>query len=241
MELLRVVGLSKAYGKKQVLSDLALSLEENETYALIGVNGAGKSTLIEIICGVRRADAGQVLFRGDQWKDSRREMRRLIGYMPQQSALFPDLTVRENLLYLGEVYGIENAEKRASEVEEICSLRDKKDMEIRRLSGGYRQLASLAAAILHRPPLLILDEPTSALDPLFRCRFWETIHTFSGEGTTVLVSTHHMEEIRECGRLLCLANGKIAKEGSVVDLFADGRLPRIEELLREQLEGGDIP
>ena len=237
MEILRAEQLTKSFGKKRVLQGVDLSLREGMAYALVGVNGAGKSTLIELLCGVRRPDSGCIRMQGQPLLHRTRAHRSAVGYMPQQGALFPDLTVRENLLYLGTIYEIEQPETRAAEIEQLCFLSSYAHTLWRRLSGGYRQLTSLAAAILHRPPLLILDEPTSAMDPLFRRQFWQIIHRLKEEGTTILVSTHHVEEIGECDRMLCLSGGHIVHEVAVSEMYEDGRFQSVDEVLAAYIFG----
>ena len=239
MEILRTEHLKKSYGRRSVLRGVDLTLERGRAYAMVGINGAGKSTLIELICGVRRADSGRILLDGKDLSRHAGKHRALVGYMPQQGALFPDLTVRENLSYLGTVYGIPNIRERAAEVETLCFLSDKSDMLWKNLSGGYRQLTSLAAAILHAPKLLILDEPTSAMDPLFRRQFWQIIHRLKETETTVLVSTHHVEEISECDRILCLADGVIVHETDVADMYENGRFHSVDEVLAAYIFGGE--
>lgn len=239
MEILRTEQLTKSYGRHRVLRGIDLSLERGRAYALVGVNGAGKSTLIELLCGVRRPDSGQIFLDGKELRHRSDSDRRPVGYMPQQGALFPDLTVRENLCYLGTVYNIQNLTERAEKTEALCFLADKSHMLWKNLSGGYRQLASLAAAILHEPKLLILDEPTSAMDPLFRRQFWQIIHRLKETDTTVLVSTHHVEEIIECDRMLVLSEGVIIHSTEVSEMYENGRFQSVDEVLEAYMFGGD--
>lgn len=241
MEILRTEQLTKSYGRHRVLHGVDLTLESGRAYALVGVNGAGKSTLIELLCGVRRPDGGRIFLRGEDITLYGGRARRSIGYMPQQGALFPDLTVRENLSYLGTVYGLSNLQERAATVEKLCFLSDKSNMLWKNLSGGYRQLTSLAAAILHEPALLIMDEPTSAMDPLFRRQFWQIIHRLKETDTTVLVSTHHVEEISECDRMLCLAEGVIIHRVDVDEMYENGRFHSVDEVLAAYMFGGEAP
>lgn len=234
--MLRINKLCKAFKAKQVLKDLDLEIKKGEIVALIGVNGSGKSTLIELICGVKKFDAGEIFIDGVSIKNKKdlEKIRYHFGYMPQHFSLFFDLTVKENLEYMRNVYLVQDA-KRVDEVMEMCFLTDKKDMLAKNLSGGYKQLLSLASSFLHNPKLLILDEPTSAMDPLFRKQFWSIIHRLNEEGTTILVTTHHMEEIYECFRLDCLANGKIAFSGDVKETLKDGNHTSIEEILKKYI------
>lgn len=239
MEILRTEQLKKSYGSHPVLRGVDLTLETGRAYALVGVNGAGKSTLIELICGVRHPDGGRILLCGEDVTKNGGRARRIVGYMPQQGALFPDLTVRENLCYLGTVYRLPGIAERAAEVEKLCFLSEKSNMLWKNLSGGYRQLTSLAAAILHHPQLLIMDEPTSAMDPLFRRQFWQIIHQLKKTDTTVLVSTHHVEEISECDRMLCLADGGIIHRVDVDQMYENGRFQTVDQVLEAYMFGGE--
>lgn len=232
MKIIQAQALKKSYGKHTVLNDLSFDIHEQELVALVGVNGSGKSTLIELLCGVKKADGGQLcLFEKTIMKASERlEVKKNIGYMPQHFCLFQDLTVKENLDYMATVYGTNsNAVK---QMLDQCYLTDKQHFLAKNLSGGYKQLLSLAAAILHSPKLLILDEPTSAMDPLFRKRFWKIIKDFCAQnGATVLVTTHYMEEIFECNKIMFLSSGKIIHSSTVENIFENGKFASINEVL----------
>lgn len=230
--MLRIENVFKSYGKKEVLKGVTFSLKENEIKGLVGVNGVGKSTLIEIICGVKKMNSGHVYFYDKDITDKkeRKERKKLIGYMPQSFTLFNDLTVQENLGYLCAVYGFD-AKKIIPPLLERCYLSSYKKVLAKNLSGGYRQLLSLAGAIIHNPKLIILDEPTSAMDPLFRKKFWGIIRECKKEGATVLIITHYMEEVNECDSFVCLSEGKVAFDGKVSDFQESGFLD-IEKILQ---------
>lgn len=236
MKMLKIKKLCKSYKSKQVLNNLDLEINKGEIVALIGVNGSGKSTLIELICGVKKYDSGEIFLDGVNIKNKKdlEKVRYRFGYMPQHFSLFLDLTARENLEYMKNVYMVDD-ENRIDEVLEICFLREKQNMLAKNLSGGYRQLLSLASSLIHKPQFIILDEPTSAMDPLFRRQFWSIIHKLNRDGTTVFVTTHHMEEICECYRLDCLANGKIEYSGEVQEVLKDGNHANIEEILKRYI------
>jgi len=150
--------------------------------------------------------------------------------MPQSFSLFNDLTVKENLEYLCAVYNLEKENVVDNLINE-CFLTEKSDYLAQTLSGGYKQLLSLAGSIIHKPKFLILDEPTSAMDPLFRKQFWSIINRLNKSGTTILVTTHYLEEINNCKQLLCLANHKIIHHTPVKDMFENGKFSSIEEVL----------
>lgn len=234
--MIKIDNVCKSYGKKQVLNNLNLHVESGEIVALIGVNGSGKTTLIELICGLKKFESGEIKLNGVDIKDKEglKQVRYQFGYMPQHFSMFNDLTVKENLQYMQSVYLI-GEDKQVDDTIKMCFLDDKQDMLAKNLSGGYRQLLSLAGSVLHRPKLLILDEPTSAMDPLFRKQFWSIIHKLNSQGTTILVTTHYMEEICECQRLVCLANGAIAFSGDVNEILKDKNHNSIEEILKKYI------
>ena len=207
--ILEVENLTKNYKKKEVLKGVNLSLAQGEKLALIGVNGSGKTTLLEILCGVSRKSGGTILM-----PNSKNE----IGYMPQTFSLFQDLTVKENLGYLAVLYGLNNDD--VENIIEECFLREKENMLAKNLSGGYKQLLSLAAAIIFKPKLLILDEPTSAMDPLFRKSFQKILQGFMKNGGSVLLTTHYMEEIDFCDKVAILSDGKIVYCDYVKNAFS---------------------
>jgi ABC-2 type transport system ATP-binding protein len=151
--------------------------------------------------------------------------------MPQNFSLFNDLTVKENLEYLYSVYELNNFSV-IQETIDKCFLSGKEQITAKNLSGGYRQLLSLAGSIMHNPRLLILDEPTSAMDPLFRSQFWNIIYSYNERGTAVLVTTHYMEEILNCKRFLCLASGRIIHKNDVENIFENGKFRSVDEMLK---------
>lgn len=231
--MLEIKNIVKSYKSNQVLSDVNFLVKKGEIKALIGENGAGKSTLIEIICGVKKSDSGQILINGVDIsnKKQKHKIKRNIGYMPQSFSLYQDLTVEENLGYVCAVYGIDE-KTQIDRVLKLCFLEDKKHFLTQNLSGGYRQLVSMACAIVHSPSLLILDEPTSAMDPIFRKRFWGIVKNINKSGTTVLLITHHVEEILECDSFACLSGGKIVFDGKTKQFKKEGFI-NIEEILNK--------
>lgn len=220
-EILKVLNLYKSYGKVKVLKGVNFSIKKGEIVGLIGVNGSGKSTLIETICGVKNKDSGEIVGIVENCKN--------IGYMPQSFGCFNDLTVKENLKYFALIYNLNN--NRVQEVLNITHLKEKENYLCGNLSGGYRQLVSLAVAILHNPKLLILDEPTSAMDPLFRDSFWKIIKNYLAGGGSVLVTTHYMEEINLCTKLLILSGGKIVYDNFVSEIFKNGKFNSAADLI----------
>ncbi len=232
--MLKIENVYKNYKKLEVLKGVTFSVKQNEIKGFVGINGAGKSTLIEIICGVKKLDKGDIFISDINIAERKRnkEIKALIGYMPQSFALFNDLTVKENLGYLCAVYGLDE-KVRISEVIKTCNLVGKENVLASNLSGGYRQLLSLAGAIIHQPKILILDEPSSAMDPLFRKEFWKIIKKYRKNGATVLLITHHMEELNECDSFALLKEGKIAIDKSVKE-YAKNGLINIDKLLNKK-------
>ncbi len=230
--MLKIKGLYKSYKDKQVLRGVDLSVEKGAITGLIGVNGAGKSTLIECVCGVKKIDSGEILINGINIIDKKhkKEIKKIIGYMPQNFSMFNDLTVEENLGYLCSVYGV--AKDNVERVINLCNLNDQKSSLAKNLSGGYRQLLSMACAVIHSPDFLILDEPTSSMDPVFRRKFWQVVNECKNKNITVLVITHYMEELIECDNFVCLAGGKVAFYGTLNQYKQEGML-NIEEILKK--------
>jgi len=226
--MLDVKGVYKKYKDKQVLKGVNLKVEKGQIKGLVGVNGAGKTTLIELICRVKQADKGEILVDGIKLNNAKK-IKRIVGYMPQSFSLFLDLTVRENLDYLCAVYGLD--EKVIDKILVNCNLVEMKNKLAKNLSGGYKQLLSLAGAIVHSPKLLILDEPTSAMDPIFRKEFWKIINNCKSQGTTVLIITHYMEELLNCDSFACLSNGVIVFDGKVSDYSQNGLID-FEKLIK---------
>ena len=230
--MLKIINLHKSYKTKKVLKGVNLHLKSGEIKGLIGVNGAGKSTLIECVCGVKQFDAGEIFIDNINIKDKKQKthMKHTIGYMPQSFSLFNDLTVEENLGYLCSVYDISYS--KVQETLDICYLNDHKKVLAKNLSGGYRQLLSMAGSIIHSPKLLILDEPTASMDPIFRRRFWGIVNKCKENNTTVLVITHYMEELIECDNFTCLSDGKVSFNGTLNEYKQNGVL-NIEEILKK--------
>lgn len=228
--MLKITNVHKSYKDNHVLKGVSTFVKKNEIKGLIGVNGAGKSTLIELICGVKQIDQGQITLNkiNVQDKTKRDDIKHIIGYMPQSFCLFNDLTVEENLGYLCAIYDLD--EKEVERILSLCNLESMRKKLAINLSGGYKQLLSLAGAIIHSPKFLVLDEPTSAMDPLFRKNFWKIVKECQRFGCTVLVITHFMEELLECDSFACLSNGKIVYDGETSNFKHLGELD-VEKIL----------
>jgi ABC-2 type transport system ATP-binding protein len=206
--------LRKSFGARKVVEGLTLQVASREICGFLGANGSGKTTTIRMLCGLLTPDGGGGTCLGlDVVRDAPR-IRRQIGYMTQHFSLYDDLTVAENLDFVASVYELANRHRAVREVMARMALADRADQLVGELSGGWKQRLALAACVLHQPKLLLLDEPTAGVDAKARREFWDLIHDMAGEGLTVLVSTHYMDEAERCTRIVYLADGRIVVQGS---------------------------
>jgi ABC-2 type transport system ATP-binding protein len=220
-ELVEVENLTKKFGHLVALSGLSLCISRGITFGLVGPNGSGKTTLIRILCGLLRPSSGKVSLFGRPAPFP--EMRQLIGYMPQLESLYLDLTVEENLLFFASLYGLKGKERkqRISNILELVELEERYKSKVEHLSGGLRQRLSLACALLHSPELLLLDEPTVGVDPELRYSFWGYFSQLAENGSTILISTHYLDEANRCQRVLMLRAGRILAEGSPSEILSN--------------------
>jgi ABC-2 type transport system ATP-binding protein len=216
-------GLARHFGKVIAVAGIDLDVSRAEIYGFLGPNGSGKSTTIRMLCGLLVPTRGTVTVLGHAVPRDAEIVRRKLGYMTQRFSLWEDLTVGENLEFMGRVYGLERALRRERIRDRVANynLAGFVGQRAGTLSGGQRQRLALAAATLHDPELLLLDEPTSAVDPQSRRDFWENLFALVSRGTTILVSTHYMDEAERCHRLAILDRGRIAAEGEPKILARD--------------------
>jgi ABC-2 type transport system ATP-binding protein len=217
---LEVEGLTKRFGAFIAVDGLSFRVEDGEVFGLLGSNGAGKSTAIRMLVGLLTPTAGRGTVLGVDVAKDPEGVKRRIGYMTQRFSLYEDLTVRENLRFFGGVYGLEGkeAEERAAWAVAMSGLEGKEDLLTGCLAGGFKQRLALACAVLHRPKLVFLDEPTGGVDPISRRRFWQLIDAMAGEGVTVIVTTHYLDEAEHCARIALMHSGRLVALGSVQDL-----------------------
>ncbi len=206
-------GLSKRFGDVQALRGLTLLIPKGQTFGLLGPNGAGKTTAIRVWLGLTAPDAGAAFVLGRRIPP--REVLPRIGYMPQDLAIYPDLTVDENLALFGRLVGMgaEAIEDRTEAVLELVDIASRRHDLVSNLSGGMRRRTSLAAALLHDPDLLLLDEPTVGVDPELRAAFWTYFSELTRRGKTVVITTHYMEEASRCDRVALLHQGRLLAHG----------------------------
>ncbi|MGH8352342.1 MAG: ABC transporter ATP-binding protein [Pseudomonas sp.] len=215
-------GLSKRFGALTAVDRLDLQVRRAEVFGFLGPNGSGKSTSIRMLCGLLLPSAGAIEVLGCQIPRDAEALKRRIGYMTQKFSLYEDLSVGENLEFLAAVQGLgkQQARQRIDELLERYWLADRRRQLAGTLSGGQKQRLALAGAVLHKPDLLLLDEPTSAVDPQSRREFWDSLFELADAGTTLLVSTHYMDEAERCTRLGILDEGRLVADGSPAELMA---------------------
>ncbi len=217
------VGLTRRFKDVVAVDNVDLQIPKAQIYGFLGPNGSGKSTTLRMLCGLLRPTAGRIEVLGLDIPRQSELLRRRLGYMTQKFSLWDDLTVGENLDFMARIFTLERSRARAridAALNEyhLAPLRDRLAGA---MSGGQRQRLALAAATLHEPELLLLDEPTSAVDPQSRRDFWESLFTLAGRGTTILVSTHYMDEAERCHRLAIMDMGRLVAEGSPAALITD--------------------
>ncbi len=222
---IRAAGLTKRFGHLVAVDHLDLTVDRGEVYGFLGPNGSGKSTTIRMLCGLLSPTSGDIEVLGCKIPRDAETLKRHIGYMTQRFTLYDDLTVLENLSFLAAVHEVPRraARARIDELLERYRLTEQRKQLAGTMSGGQRQRLALAGTVLHKPDLLFLDEPTSAVDPQSRREFWESLFELADAGTTLLVSTHYMDEAERCTRLAILDAGRIVADGTPRELLE--RLP----------------
>ena len=213
---IRARGLSKRFGSLVAVDQVDLAVPKANVYGFLGPNGSGKSTTIRMLCGLLTPTAGEIDVLGLRVPEQAEALRLRIGYMTQKFSLFEDLSVRENLEFLAAVQGLGKAQarQRIDELVQLYHFEDRQRQLAGTMSGGQKQRLALAGAVIHRPELLLLDEPTSAVDPESRRDFWEKLFDLADDGTTLLVSTHYMDEAERCHRLAILDRGRLVADGT---------------------------
>jgi ABC-2 type transport system ATP-binding protein len=215
--------LSRCFGKLKAIDNVDLNIEKSKIYGFLGPNGCGKTTVIRMLTGLLKPSSGDIEVMGLSLPKDAEKLRLRMGYMTQRFSLYNDLTVKENLKFIAKIYGLSGSaqKRRIDELLSIYNLKQKQHQLAGSMSGGQRQRLSLAAATLHEPELLFLDEPTSAVDPQNRREFWEQLFDLCDQGTTILVSTHYMDEAERCHKLAILEDGIKRADGTPDELMTN--------------------
>jgi len=222
-DILTAESLVKRFGDLTAVDGVSLSVSEGETFGLLGPNGAGKTTTISMICGLLESDEGTVVVAGDRISTGSTRGRSAIGLVPQDLAIYPDLTGAENLQFFGHLYGMTGIalESRVNELLEVIGLAERKDDQTKEYSGGMKRRLNIGIGLLHKPQLLVLDEPTVGVDPQSRNAILESVESLSREGMAVIYTTHYMEEAeRLCDRVAIIDEGKLQAEGTRRELVS---------------------
>ncbi|HAD04240.1 MAG: multidrug ABC transporter ATP-binding protein [Desulfuromonadales bacterium GWD2_61_12] len=210
--------LTKAFVGKVVVNALSLEVQPGEIFGFLGPNGSGKTTFIRMLCGLLRPDSGSGRCLGFDISSESAQIRPRIGYMAQRFSLYEDLSVRENLQFMGRLYGVADRQNRVAATLNRLRLTPYAEQLAGTLSGGWKQRLALACCLLHEPRLLLLDEPTAGVDPQARLEFWADLYDLSTQGVTTLVSTHYMDEAERCHRLAYLSAGYLLASGTAAEM-----------------------
>ena len=242
MRILECRDLRKVYGDLVAVDGVGFHISEGETYGLLGPNGAGKTTTISMVCGLLEGDGGEILVDSVPLTPKSVDVKAMIGYVPQDLAIYPDLTARENLRFFARLYGMKGREVRSriDEVLEIIGLSERADDQAKEYSGGMKRRLNIGIGLLHKPKLLVLDEPTAGVDPQSRNAILESVEQLSDEGVGILYTTHYMEEAeRLCDRVGIIDLGELKAEGTRQELVAlVGEHDRVELSAIGDLDAG---
>jgi ABC-2 type transport system ATP-binding protein len=229
---IRARDLTRTFGNFTAVDHITFDVGVGEVFGFLGANGAGKTTAIRMLTGLLAPSSGEASVAGfDVYRESE-SIKRTIGYMSQKFSLYDDLTVRENIRLYGGIYGLTGAEIRERTARMLARLGFERaaDTFVRALPLGWKQKLALSAALLHQPRIVFLDEPTGGVDPITRRQFWELIYEAAAAGTTVLVTTHYMDEAEYCDRISIMVAGRIAALGTPAELKAEFSVASIDEL-----------
>ncbi|MGB8603076.1 MAG: ABC transporter ATP-binding protein [Rhizomicrobium sp.] len=217
---INVHGLTKRFGAKTAVNAVDIAIPVGEVWGFLGPNGSGKTTTMRLLCGLLKADEGSGTCLGFDFRTEADAIKRQTGYMTQKFSFWEDLTIRENLDFVAELYRLPTRKILVEQTLEQLGLSQRQKQLAGELSGGWKQRLALAACMLHAPKLLLLDEPTAGVDPKARRDFWDEIHRLSAAGITVLVSTHYMDEAERCDRIVYINVGHLIAQGTVGEIIA---------------------
>ncbi len=234
---IQVRNVTKSFDGKTVVNQVELAVRRGEIYGFLGPNGSGKTTFLRMLCGLLTPDAGEGTCLGYDLIKGQRNIKRKTGYMTQKFSFYDDLSIRENLDFMARLYQMDRRRERVEQSLEKLGLAGRSSQLAGALSGGWKQRMALAACMIHEPQLLLLDEPTAGVDPKARREFWDEIHALAGQGLTVLITTHFMDEAERCHQLAYIAYGHLLTRGTLQEVIRHARLntwvvegPRLAEL-----------
>jgi ABC-2 type transport system ATP-binding protein len=224
-----VENVNHYYGPKHILKDIDLKVVAGEIYGLLGPSGCGKTTLVKIMAGILECATGTAQILGQTMPNL--QLMAKVGYMAQSDALYMQLTAEENLDFFGRVYGMKKGtlKERIREVMDLVNLAEDLKKPVQAYSGGMKRRLSLALALLHQPPVLLLDEPTVGIDPLLRKDIWDELHRLAAQGTAILVTTHVMDEAEKCHQLAMMRDGVLLAKGPLQEIMAKVNATGIED------------
>lgn len=223
MSFIEIKNLTKRFSDTLAVDNISLNIEKGELFGLLGPNGAGKSTIISMLCGICSIDSGDILINGISVKKDPKKAKSFIGYVPQDIALFEDLSVQQNLEFFGGMYGLSKSKlkEKLEETLDVIALKDKRKSKVKTLSGGMKRRLNIACAIMHEPQIIVMDEPTVGIDPQSRNHILEFTKAINKEkNTTVIYTSHYMEEVEFlCNNLSIIDLGKVLVKGSKEDII----------------------
>jgi ABC-2 type transport system ATP-binding protein len=219
-----VRGVTKKFGARTVVNNLAMQVRPGEIYGFLGPNGSGKTTFLRMLCGLLKADAGSGNCLGFDFRRESAEIKKHVGYMTQKFSFYEDLTIEENLDFIARLYELPQRPAAVEKSLARLGMVERRKQLAGTLSGGWKQRLALAACLIHDPQLLLLDEPTAGVDPKARRDFWDEIHQLAAEGLTFLITTHYMDEAARCHRLAYIAYGNLLVSGTVHEVVQAGGL-----------------
>ncbi|MCX6906266.1 MAG: ABC transporter ATP-binding protein [Verrucomicrobia bacterium] len=219
-----VQGLTKRFDARPVVNQMSMQVRRGQIYGFLGPNGSGKTTFLRMLCGLLRPDDGSGTCLGFDIRTQAGEIKKHVGYMTQRFSFYEDLSIEENLDFVGRVYGVAGRKEAVARSLESLGLGARRRQLAGELSGGWKQRLALAACMIHQPELLLLDEPTAGVDPKARRDFWEEIHRLAARGLTVLITTHYMDEAERCHSLAYIAYGNLLTRGTVEEVVRNAGL-----------------
>lgn len=209
--IITVKNLNKTFGNFTAVNNISFEVKKGEIFGFLGANGAGKTTAIKMLIGISKPTSGDAFVAGFDVKSQSEMVKKSIGYMSQRFSMYDDLTIRENIMFFGGIYGLSRKliREKANQLIEKLGLQEASNKLVGDLPLGWKQKLSFSVALLHEPQIVFLDEPTSGIDPIARRQFWEMIYEEANKGTTIFVTTHYMDEAEYCNRVSIMVEGKI--------------------------------